>query len=261
MKLEGIIFDWAGTTVDFGCMAPVKAFMDSFAANGVAVTEEETRKPMGMLKRDHIKTMLSMERIGDAWKQQHGKAWGTADIETIYSHFEPELLSTLTSYTKVKPGVVETTAKLRSMGFKIGSTTGYTDTMMKIVVQAAAAQGYQPDCWFSPDATGGMGRPYPYMIFKNMMELKLSDVKRVVKVGDTVSDIKEGKAAGVWSVGVIDGSSVMGLNEEQFNALSDAEKTARREHVRQVFAEAGADYSIQDMTELPNVLQQIENQQ
>lgn len=62
------------------------------------------------------------------------------------------------------------------------------------------------------------------MIFKNMMELKLSDVKHVVKVGDTVSDIKEGKAAGVWSVGVIDGSSVMGLNEDQFNALSDTEK-------------------------------------
>ena len=146
------------------------------------------------------------------------------------------------------------------MGLKLGSTTGYTDKMMKIVVQAAAAQGYQPDCWFSPDSTEGMGRPYPYMIFKNMMELKLSDVKRVVKVGDTVSDIQEGKAAGVWSVGVIDGSSVMGLNEEQFNALPDAEKTARREQVRQIFVEAGANYTIQDMTELPQVLQDIEKQ-
>lgn len=260
MKLEGIIFDWAGTTVDFGCMAPVKAFMDSFAANGVVVTEEETRKPMGMLKRDHIKTMLSMDRIRSAWKQQHGTAWNMNDIETIYSSFEPELLATLTSYTNVKPGVVATVDKLRSMGLKLGSTTGYTDKMMKIVVQAAAAQGYQPDCWFSPDSTEGMGRPYPYMIFKNMMELKLSDVKRVVKVGDTVSDIQEGKAAGVWSVGVIDGSSVMGLNEEQFNALTDAEKTARREQVRQIFVEAGAEYTIQDITELPQVLQDIEKQ-
>ncbi len=260
MKLEGVIFDWAGTTVDFGCMAPVKAFMDSFAANGIVVTEEETRKPMGMLKRDHIKTMLSMERIGAAWKQQHGTAWNMDDVETIYSSFEPELLATLTNYTKVKPGVVDTVAALRSMGLKLGSTTGYTDKMMKIVVQAAASQGYQPDCWFSPDSTDGMGRPYPYMIFKNMMELKLSDVNKVVKVGDTVSDIKEGKAAGVWSVGVIDGSSVMGLNEDQFNALSDTEKKERREQVRQIFVEVGADYMIQDITELPNILKQIENQ-
>ena len=112
MKIEGIIFDWAGTTVDFGCMAPVRAFMDSFAANGVTVTEEETRKPMGMLKRDHIRTMLSMDRIGEAWKDANGSAWAEEDVEKVYSHFEPELLSTLANYSKVKPGVIETVAGL-----------------------------------------------------------------------------------------------------------------------------------------------------
>lgn len=81
MNVEGIIFDWAGTTVDFGCMAPVRAFMDSFKANGIAVTEEETRKPMGMLKRDHIKTMLSMYRIAAIWKEKYGRDWETGDIE------------------------------------------------------------------------------------------------------------------------------------------------------------------------------------
>ncbi len=259
MKIEGIIFDWAGTTVDFGCMAPVRAFMDSFAANGVTVTEEETRKPMGMLKRDHIRTMLSMERIGAAWKEANGSAWAEEDVEKVYSHFEPELLSTLVSYSKVKPGVIETVAKLRAMGLAIGSTTGYTDVMMDIVVKAAADQGYEPDCWFSPDSTDGKGRPYPYMIFKNMMKLGLSDVRCVVKVGDTVSDIKEGKAAGVWSVGIIDGSSVMGLNEDQFNALSEEEKTQKRQDVRAVFEGAGADYVIQDITELPAVVEAIQH--
>ena len=63
--IEAVIFDWAGTTVDYGCFAPVKAFMEAFAHHGVPVTMEETRKPMGMLKRDHIRTMLHMERIAD----------------------------------------------------------------------------------------------------------------------------------------------------------------------------------------------------
>ena len=259
MKIEGIIFDWAGTTVDFGCMAPVRAFMDSFAANGVTVTEEETRKPMGMLKRDHIRTMLSMERIGEAWKEAHGCDWEDGDVEKVYGHFEPELLSTLANYSKVKPGVIDTVAKLRSMGLAIGSTTGYTDVMMDIVVKAAAEQGYEPDCWFSPDSTDGKGRPYPYMIFKNLMKLGLSDVRCVVKVGDTVSDITEGKAAGVWSVGIIDGSSVMGMNEDQFNALSEEEKTRKRQDVRAVFEGAGADYVIQDSTELPAVVEAIQH--
>ena len=45
--IEAVIFDWAGTTVDYGCFAPVKAFMEAFAHYGVPVTMEETRKPMG----------------------------------------------------------------------------------------------------------------------------------------------------------------------------------------------------------------------
>ncbi|MCH4179659.1 MAG: phosphonoacetaldehyde hydrolase, partial [Megasphaera sp.] len=149
MKIEGVILDWAGTTVDFGCMAPVKAFMDSFAVNGVIVTEEETRKPMGMLKRDHIQTMLSMERIAAEWQRVYARPWQPQDIDSIYSSFEPELLDTLAEYTKVKPGVLETAVMLREQGVKIGSTTGYTDKMMEIVVKTAAEQMYKPDCWIS----------------------------------------------------------------------------------------------------------------
>ena len=44
-------------------------------------------------------------------------------------------------------------------------------------------------------------------------------MKNAVKVGDTVSDIKEGVNAGVWSAGVIEGSSELGLSEEEFEAL------------------------------------------
>ena len=62
MKIEGIIFDWAGTTVDFGSFAPVQAFIEAFKEFGITPTVEEVRKPMGMLKIDHIRTMLSMER-------------------------------------------------------------------------------------------------------------------------------------------------------------------------------------------------------
>lgn len=258
MTIEGIIFDWAGTTVDFGCMAPVRAFMDSFKANGIAVTEEETRKPMGMLKRDHIRTMLSMDRIAALWKEKYGRDWETGDIETIYGNFEPELMATLTNYTTVKPGVIDAVKKLRDMGLKIGSTTGYTDKMMAVVVKAAADQGYAPDAWFSPDSTDGKGRPYPYMIFKNMMTLGLSDVHHVIKVGDTVADVKEGLQAGVWSVAIIDGSSVMGLSEDQFNALSEDEKNAKRAETKKVFEDAGAHYIVQDINGLFDVIADIQ---
>ena len=93
MKIEGIIFDWAGTTVDYGCFAPVQAFAEVFHAFGMEVTMEETRKPMGMLKRDHIKTMLEMPRIKRLWKSAHGRAVTEADIDAMHDTFTEKLMS------------------------------------------------------------------------------------------------------------------------------------------------------------------------
>ena len=81
-------------------------------------------------------------------------------------------MSILHLYADPKPGVTEAVELLREKGIKIGSTTGYTDKMMEIVVPAAASKGYAPDVWFSPDSTGQKGRPYPYMIFRNMEALE-----------------------------------------------------------------------------------------
>ena len=202
-KIEGVIFDWAGTTVDFGCFAPVNVFLKIFKNAGVEVTMEEARLPMGMLKRDHIKTMLQMPRISQRWEETHGGTFTEADIDELYKHFEPMLLSSLKEFTSPLPLVVETVSALREMGLKIGSTTGYTDIMMELVVPSAAEKGYSPDFVITPDATNSLGRPYPYMIFRNIEALRITAPWKTVKVGDTMADIKEGINAGVWSVGVI----------------------------------------------------------
>ena len=253
-KIKAVIFDWAGTTVDFGCMAPVQAFLEVFRQYGVEPTMEEVREPMGMLKIDHIRTMLKMPRIRECWEKQHGTEPGEEEAQQLYSIFEEKLLSILSFYSDPKPGVVEAVAKLRRSGLKIGSTTGYTDKMMEIVVPAAAGKGYAPDVWFSPDSTGQKGRPYPYMIFRNMETLGIDDVRKVLKVGDTASDIKEGKHAGVWSAGVIVGSSEMGLTEEEYEAPSPEEKEAKCKETEEKFRKAGADIVFRTLEELKMAL-------
>ena len=60
--IEAVIFDWAGTTVDYGCFAPVQVFTEVFTNAGVAPTPQEVREPMGMLKRDHIRTSSNTSR-------------------------------------------------------------------------------------------------------------------------------------------------------------------------------------------------------
>ena len=69
--IKAVIFDWAGTTVDYGCFAPVQAFMETFKAAGVEPTMEETRKPMGMLKIDHIRTMQNPVYESDVFRIAH----------------------------------------------------------------------------------------------------------------------------------------------------------------------------------------------
>lgn len=255
--IEAVIFDWAGTAVDYGCFAPVQAFREAFAHYDVPVTMEETRKPMGMLKRDHIRTMMKMERIATEWKRVHGREATEEDVEAVYAQFEPKLFSILKDYSSPKPFVLETVDTLRKMGIKIGSSTGYTDAMMDIVVKGAAKEGYSPDFWISPDGVGGKGRPYPYMIFENMKVLGVSSVKNVVKVGDTVSDIREGVSAGVWSVGVIEGSSELGLTQEEFEQMSPEQKEKEYCRVEQVFRKAGADFVIDNLSQLPALIRML----
>ncbi len=247
MKFDGIIFDWAGTTVDYGCFAPVKAFIEAFEQFGITPTLEEVRKPMGMLKIDHVRTMLSMDRISGLWEEKQGRKWTEQDVQRVYELSESKILEIVHNYAEPKPYVVETVKKLREMGLKIGSTTGYTDEMMALVVPKAAELGYSPDCWFSPDSTNKKGRPYPYMIFRNMEKLELKDVSRVMKVGDTVSDILEGKNAGLVTVGILEGSSVMGLTQEEYEALSPEEREAADKKAEQIYLEAGADYVVRDV--------------
>ena len=57
-------------------------------------------------------------------------------------------------------------------------------------------------------------------------------VQTVIKVGDTVSDIREGKNAGVRSLGVLEGSSVMGMTQTAYEALSAEKKQAALDRAR-----------------------------
>ena len=97
------------------------------------------------------------------------------------------------------------------------------------------------------------------MIFKNMEKMGVSSVRNVIKVGDTVNDIKEGINAGVVTVGVIDGSSEMGLPYSEFESLSDEDKNIARKKVHDKFKNAGANYIINDFRTLPYIVAQIEN--
>ncbi|MCL2059370.1 MAG: phosphonoacetaldehyde hydrolase [Oscillospiraceae bacterium] len=245
-SVKAVIFDWAGTTIDYGCFAPVKGFVDGFKSIGIDITNEMARKPMGLMKIDHTRAIASM--LPDPITEEQ--------IMAAYEVFEKTLFANIEQHCDIKDHVVDTVASLRGMGIRIGSTTGYTSAMMELVVAKAASCGYSPDYWISPDQTF-KGRPYPYMIWNNLMRFGISDPREAVKVGDTPADIAEGKNADCWTVGVIMGSSELGLTREEVANMSDWELDGRKAVVRSSFYQAGADYIIDDMGELLDVVADI----
>ena len=81
--LKAVVLDWAGTTVDHGCMAPVATFMKAFEDAGVPITVEEARAPMGMAKWKHIQAIIQTEAVkgpvaggilAPAWRRRRGPA-------------------------------------------------------------------------------------------------------------------------------------------------------------------------------------------
>lgn len=255
-QIEAIVFDWAGTTVDYGCFAPLDVFKEVFKIRGIEVTDEETREPMGTLKWDHIQTMCNMDRIAQLWKEKYGRLPVKEDVDALYADYEPMLLARLPNYCTPVPGMIDLLGRLRSQGLKIGSTTGYTSKMMEIVAPGAKQQGYAPDSMVTPDDVPA-GRPLPWMIYQNAMNLGVGNMKHIIKAGDTLSDVREGVNAGVWSVGILLGSSEMGLHEAEANAMDPDELADRMEAVAKKFKEAGAHYIINSVGDLDKLIPKI----
>ena len=120
-----VIFDWAGTTVDHGSLAPVHAFGAAFRAHGVELTQQEIRGPMGLHKKDHIRNLFGLETSARQWKQQHGREWCEEDVETLYQAFTPLQVVQAQRLSDLIPGVAECFETLKSRGIAVGSSTGY----------------------------------------------------------------------------------------------------------------------------------------
>lgn len=256
-RIQMVVFDWAGTTTDYGGVAPSMVFDRVFREEGISLTKEEINAPMGMEKKAHIRALLSSPSGDRQWKERYGASWTEEDVERLYEKFEGILYQMVAEYSVPIPGVVETVRQLREKGLKIGSTTGYTSQMMGQVLPRAAELGYEADCVVTPDVTGA-SRPTPFMLYECMRQLNVYPPRAVVKVGDTVVDILEGKNAGAWSIGILTGSNMLGLTRAEYEAMDPEELAQRKQKAVERYTEAGADLVIDSIRDLPAALAELE---
>ncbi len=249
-SIRAVIFDWAGTVVDYGSRAPVIAFVELFRRKGIDVTAAQARGPMGTPKKEHIRTLLALDTVAGQWPTTE------ADVDALYAEFIPLQTSVIAGYADVIPGTREVMRELRSRVIRIGSTTGYAREMMRDLIPAAAAGGFDPDCTVCADEVPH-GRPAPWMALRAAMLLEAYPIGACVKVGDTMANIAEGRNAGMWTVGITKTGNELGLSEAEVEALASGELTRRVSAAESRFRSAGAHYVIEEIAALPAVLDEI----
>ena len=255
--IRAVVFDWAGTMVDFGCRAPVRALQEVLRAEGLDPTEAEVRLHMGMAKRAHIAALLDLPRLRDAWTALHGSAPQGAEVDRLHDAVEPLMITAAGECAELIPGAAEVAGALRVRGVKIGSGTGYTRAMMAAILPRAREQGYSPDVVVCAAETPE-GRPSPLPMWKALVELGAWPAHACVKVDDAAVGVAEGKAAGAWSVGLAASGNGVGLSLTQFEALTPAEQQRRVAIARETLYAAGADFVIDTVAYLPTAIAEIE---
>ncbi|MBX9615572.1 MAG: phosphonoacetaldehyde hydrolase [Caulobacteraceae bacterium] len=244
-----VVFDWAGTMVDFGSRAPVLALMEAFAVLGVPVTEAEARRDMGRAKADHVRALFEQPRVAGAWEATHGTAPDLGAVQRIMAELQAPMIRLAEETADLIPGAAATTAHLRGLGLRIGSCTGYTREMMHAVLPRAAAQGYAPDLVVCAHETP-QGRPSPLMIYKACADLGVWPLSRVVKVDDAEVGIAEGRNAGCFTVGVAASGNMLGVTAQVLNDLDPAARAALLEDAAERLYAAGADVVINTVADL-----------
>lgn len=82
--VKGVIFDWAGTTIDYGCVAPVAVIQKMFAQRGIVVTNDDARRDMGLLKIDHLRKLIQIPSVRSQIEAKEGKIEDEKYVQAIF---------------------------------------------------------------------------------------------------------------------------------------------------------------------------------
>jgi len=99
-SLQAIIFDWAGTTVDHGSLAPVRTLQRCLCPTDIPVSDDVARRDMGLAKIDHIRKLLAEPEVLSIWKDLYGRNPREADCRGSLCGLHPSAKCPACSITR-----------------------------------------------------------------------------------------------------------------------------------------------------------------
>ena len=198
-EIELAVFDMAGTTVNEDNVV-YKTVQKSINDAGYEVSLEMVLEHgAGKEKRNAIKHILSLVGSTEV---------SSEEIEGIFKKFK-EKLKLAYDNLDVSPyeGVEALFEYLKGKGIKIVLNTGYDKkTAQKLIDKLGWQVGRHIDGLITADDVV-VGRPSAEMIELAMKGFSISDPQKVLKAGDSIIDIEEGKNANCGiTVGVLSGA-------------------------------------------------------
>jgi len=195
-KIQLAVFDMAGTTVNEDNVV-YKTVRAALAKYGVEVSLN-TVLEFGAGKE-------KFKAIADILKETRTE---NVDPNAVFQEFKKMLEEAYANLNVTTyDGVEELFKILKSKGVKIVLNTGYDQkTAQSLLNKLGWVPGEQIDALITADDVV-KGRPSSEMIDKAMEMFKITESENVLKAGDSVIDIEEGKNANCgWTVGVLTGA-------------------------------------------------------
>ncbi|MFB5678226.1 HAD hydrolase-like protein [Paenibacillus terreus] len=249
--IQAVIFNLESALLDPGGRRLSQGIKDLFRWMGVDVSQQNIKRGLGLTIREHIAGTLRLSEVRASWMDRFGTEPGRADVDHIYAELVPVLRSLLQSSTPCS-GLDKALQEIRDRRIQSGATSAFTSDLLGSVPRRSLEDNVL-DCTVTPSEVSS-GRPFPWMVYENAHRMQVYPLSDMVKVGDTLADMQEGRNAGVWTIGVLDGF----MDRMEGIGPGEAAYEVQRKEAAYLLKRAGAHLVMDSLADLPRMLREIE---
>jgi phosphonoacetaldehyde hydrolase len=191
-KIRAILFDVIGTTVLENNPDLInRCFQDAFSRNSITIDKAEVLRVRGKDKLEAIQEILITTN----------NSQNTA--VRIFEDFKKNVIADISNFTE-HPEFAEVMEFLKNRKIKVGVGSGLPASVFQILFDHLGWSRYKFD-YTAVFERFKAGRPDPVMILDMCNRINVP-TNQLLKVGDTVSDVLEGKNANVTTAVVMSGT-------------------------------------------------------